>query len=337
MVQHLNYLDKILVTGGLGFIGSHFIELALKKGYRVINIDKKTYAARKDLPFEKDPNYKLITKDICDLKSLPDGISHIVNFAAESHVENSLLDNTPFIKSNIQGVYNLLELIRKTETSKRPVLVHISTDEVYGDTLGESFTENDRLTPSNPYSATKAAADQLVIGWWRTHGIRARICRSCNNYGFGQIGTKLIPNTMKRAHKGLKAQVHGNGTYKREWIWTMDNCEALLLVMEKGQDSEIYNISTKEEFTNIEVIQKILKIMDKPADFIEYVTDRPNQDVRYSVSAEKIKALGWKPTMSLDQYLPICKKLNEERRNNLPPGKKQKLLSALGLKDILHI
>ncbi len=327
----------ILVTGGLGFIGSHFIELALEKGYSITNIDKKTYAARKDLDFDKNPNYKFIAKDICDLRALPPHLDYIVNFAAESHVENSLVDNLPFFRSNIEGVYNLLELIRKVEKEKRPVLIHISTDEVYGDILEGSFTENDKLTPSNPYSATKAAADQLVIGWWRTHSIRARICRSCNNYGYGQIGTKLIPNTMKRVHRGEKAQVHGSGSYKREWVWAADNANAILLVMEKGADREIYNISTSEEYTNLEVISKVLRVLGKPEDFYEGVSDRPRQDVRYSVDASKIRALGWKPTMTLDHYLPVCRDRNEDRRKNLPSGKKKKLLHIMGLDRIIRI
>ncbi|MES2216182.1 MAG: GDP-mannose 4,6-dehydratase [Patescibacteria group bacterium] len=328
---------KILVTGGLGFIGSHFVELALSRGYSVINMDKRTYAARKDLEFEKNPNYAFLKKDISEITSLPPSIDFIVNFAAESHVENSLHDNLPFFKSNVQGVYNLLELIRKTDRSKRPTLIHASTDEVYGDIAEGSFKENDRLAPSNPYSATKAAADQLIIGWWRSHNIPARICRSCNNYGYGQIGTKLIPNTMKRAHKNLPAQVHGSGTYKREWIWAMDNCEAILLVLEKGKDREIYNISSDEEYTNLQVISKVLKVMGKSDNFTEYVPDRPEQDIRYSIDDNKIRSMGWKPTMTLDRYLPICKDLNDLRRKNLPPGRKRRLLMALGLDKIIRV
>jgi dTDP-glucose 4,6-dehydratase len=142
---------------------------------------------------------------------------------------------------------------------------------------------------------------------------------------------------MKRLHKGLRAQIHGAGDHKREWIWATDNCEAILLVMEKGKDSEIYNISTGEEYTNLEVIGKILKVMGKSSDFVEYTPDRPNQDVRYALQVEKIRALGWKPTMTLDAYLPICKELNEERRRNLPPGKKKRLLQVIGLGKFIRI
>lgn len=328
--------DKIMVTGGLGFIGSHFIDLILKKGYKVINVDKITYASRKDLDYvAKNKNYEFIKKDICDLVRLPDGISHIVNFAAESHVDNSITNNLPFIKSNVQGVYNLLSLIRKTKKEDRPIFIQISTDEVYGDILNGSFDENDRLKPSNPYSATKAAADQLVMGWGRTYDIKYRICRSCNNYGYAQRAEKLIPKTMKLASKGIKVGVHGSGQYSREWIYVGDNCEAIFLIMTNGNDGEIYNISSGVELTNIEVVKKVLKVVGQPKDFFEFTENRPGQDIRYSVNYEKIKSLGWKPKMTLDEYLPICHLLNEERKRTLPPGRKKKLLRLVGLGNLI--
>ncbi|MDE2041026.1 MAG: GDP-mannose 4,6-dehydratase [Patescibacteria group bacterium] len=323
--------ERILVTGGLGFIGSHFVELALSKGYFVINVDKMTYAIREDLDFEKHKNYRFVKRDICDLRRLPDNIKYIVNFAAESHVDNSIRDNSAFFHSNVRGVYNLLELVRKTPKEKRPVFVQISTDEVYGDILNGSFEETDRLAPSNPYSATKAAADQLVLGWTRTHGLRTRICRSSNNYGFGQRAEKLIPKTMKLAIKNQKVGVHGDGTYTREWTFVGDNCHGIMCVMEKGLDGEIYNISAGEELSNLNVVKTILKVYDRPADLYEFVKDRPGQDVRYSVDSSKIRTLGWKPQMTLEKYLPICKELNEYRRKNMPPGRKEKLLNMLGV------
>ncbi len=327
---------SILVTGGLGFIGSCFVEMLLKKDFTVVNVDKMTYAIREDTDFEKYPNYSFIKKDIKDLKKLPDDIGYLVNFAAESHVDNSIRNTAPFFHSNIEGVYNLLELIRILPSEKRPVFVQISTDEVYGDILNGSFKETDPLKPSSPYSATKAAADQLVMGWGRTYGLRYRITRSSNNYGYGQRAEKLIPRAMKLAKKDIKMQVHGDGSYKREWIYTEDNCSAILLVMEKGSDGEIYNISTGEEWTNLEVIKKVLRVMGKPEDFYEFVPDRPGQDLRYSVNTDKLCALGWKPTMTLDRYLPICKKLNEERTRSLPPGRKERLARMLGLERILY-
>ena len=323
-------MKKILVTGGLGFIGSHFVKLLLDRGYYVINIDKMTYAIRKDLNFEKNKNYRFIKSDIANITNLPLNIDYLVNFAAESHVDNSINDSLAFFRSNVEGVYNLLELIRKTDGDKKHVFVHISTDEVYGDILEGSFKETDKLSPSNPYSSTKAAADQLVSGWSRTYGIRARICRSSNNYGYGQYAEKLIPKTMKLAIKGLKVGVHGNGIYKREWTWVEDNCNAILLVMEKGEDGEIYNISAGEELTNIEVVKKVLKVMGQPENFFEFIKDRPGQDIRYSINTDKIKKLGWMPTMTLEKYLPICKKLNDIRRKNLSPGIKDKLRNLFG-------
>lgn len=325
-----------MVTGGLGFIGSHFVEMALNNGYFVYNVDKMTYAVRQDVPFSNHPNYRLIKKDICDLQTLPEDIKCIVNFAAESHVDNSIKDNSPFFESNVRGVYNLLELVRKTPAEKRPVFIQISTDEVYGDILNGSFKETDRLMPSNPYSATKAAADQLVIGWGRTHSIRYRIARSSNNYGFAQRAEKLIPKTMKLAFKDQKVGLHGNGSYRREWTYVEDNCHAIMLIMEKGRDSEIYNISSGKELTNLEVVKKVLNTMKKPENFYEFTPDRPGQDVRYSVDSSKIRDLGWQPTMTLDEYLPICRYRNEERTTKMPPGRKRILLRMIGLEKLVY-
>ena len=327
---------RIMVTGGLGFIGSHFIEMLLKQGYYVINIDKRTPAAREGLALEMDKNHELIERDICDLKVLPTGISHIINFAAESHVDNSIANSSPFIKSNVLGVFNLLELTRRMPREKRPVFIQISTDEVYGDISEGSFDETDRLTPSSPYSASKAAADQLVIGWARTYGLKTRICRSSNNYGFGQTDTKLVPTTMKNAFRDKKAIVHGSGLYKREWLFVGDNCEAIRLVMDKGADGEIYNISSGSEKTNLEVVKLILHAMDKDENYYEHVSDRPGQDTRYSVNCDKIKKLGWKPKVTMEEFLPICRKLNEERSANWPVGKKRKIARLLGLEKIIY-
>ena len=322
---------KILVTGGLGFIGSCFTEMALKRGYFVINVDKMTYAIREDANFERYPNYNFIKKDICDLKALPEGISFIINFAAESHVDNSIENSRDFFKSNVYGVYNLLELVRQVPKEKRPVFIQISTDEVYGDILRGSFKETDRLRPSSPYSATKAAADQLVMGWGRTYGLKWRICRSSNNYGYGQKEEKLIPKAMKNALKNKKIPVHGDGSYMRNWVYTDDNCEAIFLVMEKGKDKEIYNISSDEELTNLEVVKKVLDAVGKKENLIEYVQNRLGQDLRYSIDSSKMRGLGWTPKMTLSNYLPVCLKLNEIRTSNLPLSKRKKILKFLAL------
>lgn len=321
---------RILVTGGLGFIGSTFVEMALARGYEVINVDKMTYAVREDVPFESHPRYSFIKKDICDLRDLPKGISWIVNFAAESHVDNSIKDTAPFFKSNVQGVYNLLELVRGMPAAERPIFLQISTDEVYGDIVSGAFAESAPLRPSSPYSATKAAAEELVRGWGRTYGLRWRMARSSNNYGYGQRPEKLIPKAMKLAIKGQRTPVHGDGSYRREWTFVEDNCEGYFAIMDKGRDGEVYNISSGEEHANLEVVQKVLRAMDRPADLYEFVPDRPGQDVRYAVDSSKIRALGWAPKMSLDRYLPICKARNEERTRSMPPGKKERLARMIG-------
>ncbi len=293
----------ILVTGGLGFIGSCFVEMALERGYIVTNVDKMTYASRTDTQFHTNPHYTLIQKDISDLETLPSHIAYIINFAAESHVDNSIKSTHAFLKSNVHGVHNLLELVRKTPSDERPVFIQISTDEVYGDILEGSFSEEDRLKPSNPYSATKAAAEELVIGWGRTYKLKYRITRASNNYGAGQNEEKFIPRIMKLARQNEKAKIYGNGLQKREWTHTTDHCDGIFLVMEKGVDSEIYNISAGEELTNLEVAEKVLRAVGKPADFYELVTDRPGHDVRYSITCDKIRALGWKPNVTLEHYL----------------------------------
>ncbi len=309
--KQTNIQKRVLVTGGLGFIGSYFVKLLLDRGYFVINVDKKTYAHRKDLNFDEHSNYELIEEDICRLKELPSRLDHIVNFAAESHVDNSIAATEDFFNSNIRGVHNLLELLRATPKEERPIFTQISTDEVYGDILEGTFTENDRLKPSSPYSATKAAADQLVLGWARTYGIKARITRACNNYGYGQYAEKIIPATIKSTLKGGKVLVHGSGLQKREWVYAGDKAEAVFLVMERGKDGEIYNISTNEEHSVLDIVKMILRELGKPEDHFQFSGDRPGQDLRYAVDSTKIRALGWKPTMTLKEYIPIYIKLCE--------------------------
>ena len=321
---------RILVTGGFVFIGSHFVQMALDRGYYVINVDKKTYAARTDLNFDGNSNYEFIYKDICDLKELPQNIGYLINFAAESHVDNSLKNTASFFKSNVGGVYNLLELVRGIKPEERPIFIQISTDEVYGDILEGKHIEKDILKPSSPYSATKAAADQLVFGWGRSYGIKYRICRSGNNYGYGQQAEKLIPHTIKTTNKGQKMKMHGDGSYKREWIFVDDNCEGIFTVLEKGKDNEIYNITSNEEHTNLEVVRMILKDMNKPEDFFEFVPNRPGQDIRYSIDSAKIRVLGWSPKMTLKGYIPLyLKKCEEVAQTQKPNSLKNKLIAKI--------
>ncbi|MEM2174988.1 MAG: GDP-mannose 4,6-dehydratase [Candidatus Micrarchaeia archaeon] len=304
---------RVLVTGGLGFIGSYFVELLLKKGFYVINVDKVTYAARKDLNFEKYKNYEFIKEDICHLKHLPPNIDYLVNFAAETHVDNSIIANKVFFDTNVYGVYNLLELVRGKDSADRPIFIQISTDEVYGDVLKGSRNEKDLLKPSNPYAATKSAAEQLIFAWGRTYGIKYKICRSSNNYGYGQYPEKLIPKTILYALENKPMTIHGDGSARREWTYVEDNVEGIYLVMEKGEINEIYNISSGEEYSVLEIVKMILKEMKKPEDFYLFVEDRPGQDIRYSLDSSKIRKLGWKPKMTLKKYLPLyIKKFKQE-------------------------
>ena len=222
---------RFLVTGGRGFIGSHFVEKALRKGHTVIDIDKMTYAANEILPWDNNENYTLLREDIGEIKHLPK-CDVIINFAAESHVDNSIKASEVFLKSNVLGVHNLLELVRGKEKYNRPLFFHISTDEVYGDKLHGSFVETDKLTPSNPYSATKAAAEMLVLSYARTYGIDYIITRSANNYGPRQYHEKLIPRCLDCIETNTRIPVHGDGTYIRDWTYVEDNVDGIFCILE---------------------------------------------------------------------------------------------------------
>ncbi|VGO18277.1 dTDP-glucose 4,6-dehydratase [Pontiella sulfatireligans] len=307
-------MKKLLVTGGLGFIGSYFVDMALKRGYYVINVDKMTYAARTDVDFHERDNYEFIEEDIATMSHIPPGVDYVVNFAAESHVDNSIHANEAFYNSNIGGVYNILELIRAKDETDRPILFHISTDEVYGTAHAGSFTEEDKLLPSNPYSATKAAAEQLIFGWRHTHGIKAIICRSCNNYGFGQYPEKLLAKTIEFLLNGKKMTVHGDGTYLREWIYAEDNCEGLLTVLEKGEEGQVYNVSSGEEHSVIDAVKMIVAEMGMTEEeALVHIPNRPGQDLRYSVDCSKARALGWAPKTTLKEYIPTYIELYKKK------------------------
>ncbi len=298
---------NILVTGGLGFIGSNFIRYILDRysDVEVINVDAMKYGSNpanlKDL--EDDERYTFIRGDISDYKlmsKLVRDVDAIVNFAAETHVDRSISNPYSFLRSNVIGVFTILEVIRKNNPDAR--LVHISTDEVYGDILKGSFKEDDRLKPSSPYSASKAAADMFVLAYVRTYGINASITRCTNNYGPYQFPEKLIPKTIIRASMNLKVPIYGTGKNVRDWIYVLDHCEAVDLVMRKGEKGEIYNISSGEEKTNLEVVKTILNLMGKDDSLIEFVEDRPGHDLRYSLDSTKIREeLGWKPKHSFEE------------------------------------
>ncbi len=298
---------RLLVTGGMGFIGSNFIRYVLEKheDWEVINLDKLGYGSNpanlKDV--EDDPRYTFVKGDITDFELVRDlvkKVDAVVNFAAESHVDRSISSPEHFLNSNVIGVYTILEAIRRENPEVR--LVQIGTDEVYGDILKGSFTEENRLMPSSPYSASKAAGDMLVLGWARTYNLNASITRCTNNYGPYQFPEKLIPKTIIRASMGLKIPIYGTGQNVRDWIYVEDHVRAVEAVLLKGEPREIYNISAGEERTNLEVVKTILRLMKKDEDLIEFVEDRPGHDLRYSLDSWKItRDLKWRPKVSFEE------------------------------------
>ena len=285
---------ELIVTGGRGFIGSHFVELALALGYSVTDYDCMTYCSNDRLPFDGDPNYKHIKESICDIKHLP-SCDVLVNFAAETHVDNSINDTEPFLQSNVVGVHNLLEIVRGKPPHDRPLFFHISTDEVYGDRPEGGFLETDRLKPSNPYSASKAAAEMFVIAYGRTYGIDFMITRSSNNYGPRQYYEKLIPRILKCIKTNKKIPLHGDGSYIRDWIYVKDNAKAIMHLIHSGIKNETFNIGANNHLTNLEVTDDLLKSFEKDRSLIEFTENRWGQDLRYSLDISKIKSHGWKP------------------------------------------
>lgn len=285
---------RMVVTGGRGFIGSHFVELALSRGHEIIDIDCMTYCANKVLPFDSNHKYKHINQNIVDIQHLP-FCDVIVNFAAETHVDNSITYSNNFVKSNILGVHNLLELVRG-KVYERPIFVQVSTDEVYGDRLQGEFKEEDILTPSNPYSATKAAAEHLVTSHARTYGIRYLITRSSNNYGPRQYEEKLIAKSIDCLKNGRKIPLHGDGSYMRDWIYVIDNASAILHLIEENITNETFNISGGLHLSNRQVVEQVCSWFGHSScdSHVVYTENRLGQDLRYSISSDKIKRYGVK-------------------------------------------
>jgi dTDP-glucose 4,6-dehydratase len=299
----------VYITGCLGFIGSYITRTCLQKGWYVKGVDKITYAANKDLlnEFNQYDNFSFVNCDINDLKFLYD-CDYIINTAAETHVGNSIANSDEFVSSNINGVHNILELIRnyRQETSKTPILLHFSTDEVYGDIEEGEHTETDLLKPSNPYSATKAAADMLVLAWARTYNLPYIIVRPTNNYGIGQYVEKLIPKTCKYLKLGRKIPLHNNGTPIRNWLHAQDTADAVITIIESNIQNEIYNICGGFEQSNLETVKKILKEYFgdiDPYNYIDTTYSRQGQDVRYALDDSKLRMLDWKPKANFDQEL----------------------------------
>lgn len=296
---------RLLVTGGAGFIGSHFIRYMLGRypDYQIFNLDKLTYAGNlKNLAeVSQNPHYTFIQGDIAD-RALADELASktdvIINFAAETHVDRSIQDSTPFLTTNILGTQSLIEAALKYNHQS---YIQISTDEVYGDILEGAFTEESPLRPSSPYSASKAAADMLVLSYVRTYGLPAIISRCSNNYGTNQYPEKIVPFFIKKLMAGEKAPLYGDGSNVRDWLHALDHCRAVDLILQKGKIGEVYNIGARNEHSNLEIAKKILKILALPEDRIEFIKDRPGHDLRYAIDASKItRELGWKPTVDFE-------------------------------------
>jgi len=294
---------KLLVTGGLGFIGSNFILDALKNtNYEILNVDAEFYGSNHYnlIEVENSSKYSFVKGDITDKKLMENLISEcdcIVNFAAESHVDRSILDPSPFLNSNILGTFTILDIIK----NQKKRLVHVSTDEVYGTILEGSAIEETRFNPSSPYSATKASAELLINSYVKTYGVNAVITRCTNNYGPRQFNEKLIPKAIGLCTENKKIPVYGTGASIRDWIHVEDHCKAIMLVLEKGNTGESYNISSSNEVNNLTLITKILEILNKSKENIHFVEDRPGEDTRYSLDSTKIhEKLGWKPKINFD-------------------------------------
>lgn len=292
----------VYVTGCLGFIGSYVTRECLKKGWQVRGVDKITYAANKDLlkEFNSYDNFVFTKCDINDLEFIYD-CDYVINTAAETHVGNSIVKSDDFVHSNINGVHRILELLRnyRQETNNTPIFLHFSTDEVYGDINYGIHTESDLLKPSNPYSATKAAADMLIQAWSRTYGISYVIVRPTNNYGIGQYVEKLIPKCCKYLGLGRKIPLHNEGKPIRNWLHANDTARAVIKIIETGTKNEIYNICGGLEKNNLEVVSKIIKLYDNSYNditkHIDFSIGRPGQDVRYALDDSKLRSIGWEP------------------------------------------
>ena len=304
-------MKVVYITGCLGFIGSYITRLCLNKGWYVKGVDKITYAANEELlkEFNKYDNFSFVKSDINDIKFLYD-CDYIINVAAETHVGNSITNSDDFIKSNINGVHHLLELIRnyRQEHSSVPTLIHFSTDEVYGDVSEGAHTEKDLLKPSNPYSATKAAADMLILAWARTYKINYVIVRPTNNYGIGQYVEKLIPKACKFLKLGRKIPLHNNGTPIRNWLHAEDTASSVIKIIENDVKNEIYNIAGGFEQSNLDTVRKILEVyLNKKdfniSDYVDFSYSRQGQDVRYALDDTKLRNLKWKPEKNFDQEI----------------------------------
>ena len=292
---------RLLVTGGMGFIGSNFIRYILSNyhDYQIINLDKLGHGSNPDnLRDISNPNYRFLHGDISNTAKFDD-VDIVANFAAETHVDRSISNPRTFLANNTTGMLNLLEICRREDIQ----FLQVSTDEVYGSSDGREFDENDRLNPSSPYAASKAAADVLINAYYKTYGLRSYVSRCTNNYGPYQSPEKFIPKVIIRASLGRPIPIYGTGVQIRDWIHVRDHCTALDRIIHSGKHGEIYNIGASIQVENTNITKQILTIMGKPHSLIEYVQDRPGHDIRYRLNASKVRSLGWKPMIDFDEGL----------------------------------
>jgi dTDP-glucose 4,6-dehydratase len=298
---------RLLVAGGAGFIGSNFIRHVLRThpDDTIVNFDKLTYAGNLQnvADVAGDPRYRFLHGDICDAKAVRDalpGVDAVINFAAQSHVDRSLAEPDEFVRTDVFGVFTLLEAVRELRI---PRFLHISTDEVYGSVAQGSAREADAVRPSNPYSASKAGGDLLALAYRHTHQVPVLITRSSNNFGPYQYPEKVIPLFITNALEDEPLPLYGDGRNVRDWLYVLDNCEAIDLVLRRGADGEVYNIGGGHEVENVVLTRQILTLVGKPQSLIKPVKDRPGHDRRYSVDSAKIQALGWRPRHRFDEAL----------------------------------
>ena len=335
-------MKRIIVTGGLGFIGSNLIDLLIKKNYFVINVDKITYSSNfyNTKGYKNSKNYKFIKCDIKDkkfrkilFKFKPVGV---FNLAAETHVDRSIDSPKNFIQSNIVGVYNLLEYFKDYSRKNKSKLIHISTDEVYGDIIKGRSSENYPYKPSSPYAASKAASDHLVSSYVRTYKIPAIITNCSNNYGPKQHPEKLIPKLIYNILNNRPLPIYGKGKNSREWIYVMDHCEALLKVFSKGKIGEFYNIGSNKNLNNIQVTKELINISKKTFKLgrqvkIKFVKDRPGHDMRYALDSNKIeKKLAWKPKTNFRQGIKLTFEWYYKNKTYYKSLSKKDILKRLG-------
>ncbi len=299
---------KILVTGGAGFMGSNFIHYLIKKypEYKIVNLDKLTYSGNLAnlADVEKNPNYSFVKGDICDEKLVQEiikGVDIIVNYAAETHVDRSILDPSSFIKTDVLGTYTLLESARKNNVGR---FIQISTDEVFGSINNGKFTEDSPFLPNSPYAASKGGGDLLCRSYIVTYNMPLIVTHSCNFFGPFHYPEKFIPLAIINLLQNKKVPIYGDGLNVREWIYTEDHCNAIDIILHKGKLGEVYNISSEEEHRNIDVVKKMISFLGKDESMIEFVKDRPGHDRRYALDSSKlINELGWKPLFSFDDAL----------------------------------